>query len=139
LRRGDRSLERQGSARTAADPATFAESDANAAQHERWPATPAVASLALFAWLLTLRPTAAGRVYAAYRGVYFGVAVLWLWLVDQFKPTASDWIGVGFCFLGMAVIMFVPRSGGWPSFSVDAAKTLSTIPTRPVQRLTNNI
>ena len=31
---------------------------------------PAAASLALFAWLLTLHPTATGRVYAAYGGIY---------------------------------------------------------------------
>jgi small multidrug resistance family-3 protein len=31
-----------------------------------WLLLPAAASLALFAWLLTLHPTAAGRVYAAY-------------------------------------------------------------------------
>jgi len=43
---------------------------------------PAGASLALFAWLLTLHETAAGRVYAAYGGVYIGVALLLLWIVD---------------------------------------------------------
>lgn len=31
---------------------------------------PAAISLAAFAWLLTLHPTATGRVYAAYGGVY---------------------------------------------------------------------
>ena len=35
-----------------------------------WLLLPAAASLALFAWLLTLHPTASGRVYAAYGGVY---------------------------------------------------------------------
>ncbi|MEX0677347.1 MAG: YnfA family protein [Pirellulales bacterium] len=35
---------------------------------------PAALSLAVFAWLLTLHPTAAGRVYAAYGGVYVSVA-----------------------------------------------------------------
>jgi len=39
-----------------------------------WLLVPAAASLALFAWLLTLHETAAGRVYAAYGGVYIGVA-----------------------------------------------------------------
>jgi small multidrug resistance family-3 protein len=34
-----------------------------------WLLVPAAASLALFAWLLTLHETAAGRVYAAYGGV----------------------------------------------------------------------
>ncbi|OWQ86971.1 hypothetical protein CDN99_19940 [Roseateles aquatilis] len=70
-----------------------------------WLLLPAALSLALFAWLLTLHPTAAGRVYAAYGGVYIGVAVLWLWLVDKITPTATDLIGVAVCFVGMAIIM----------------------------------
>lgn len=41
-----------------------------------WLLVPAAASLALFAWLLSLHPTASGRVYAAYGGVYIGVAVV---------------------------------------------------------------
>ncbi len=75
-----------------------------------WLMVPAAASLALFAWLLTLHPTAAGRVYAAYGGVYIGVAVLWVWWVDGLQPTATDWLGVGICFLGMAVIMSGSRT-----------------------------
>ena len=47
-----------------------------------WVLLPAAASLVLFAWLLTLHPTSAGRVYAAYGGVYVSVALLWLWVVD---------------------------------------------------------
>ena len=34
-----------------------------------WLLLPAALSLALFAWLLTLHPTASGRTYAAYGGV----------------------------------------------------------------------
>jgi len=71
---------------------------------------PAALSLALFAWLLSLHPTAAGRVYAAYGGVYIGVAILWLWAVDKVTPSASDWVGVAVCFVGMGIIMFGPRS-----------------------------
>jgi small multidrug resistance family-3 protein len=74
-----------------------------------WLLVPGAASLALFAWLLSLHPTAAGRVYAAYGGVYIGVAVVWLMLVDKVRPTATDWIGVAICFVGMAVIMFGTR------------------------------
>ncbi|MBC2693484.1 YnfA family protein [Pseudomonas kielensis] len=47
-----------------------------------WLLIPAGASLALFAWLLSLHPAAAGRVYAAYGGIYIGVAIIWLWVVD---------------------------------------------------------
>ena len=43
---------------------------------------PATLSLALFAWLLTLHPAAAGRVYAAYEAVYVSVALVWLRVVD---------------------------------------------------------
>lgn len=75
-----------------------------------WLLVPAAASLALFAWLLSLHPTAAGRVYAAYGGVYIGVAVLWLWAVDGMRPTATDWIGVTVSLVGMAIIMFGART-----------------------------
>ncbi|WP_066338655.1 YnfA family protein [Azohydromonas lata] len=69
---------------------------------------PAAVSLALFAWLLTLHETAAGRVYAAYGGVYIGVALLWLWAVDQIRPTAWDVAGAAVAMAGMGIIMFQP-------------------------------
>ena len=58
-----------------------------------WLLLPAVVSLAAFVWLLTLHPAASGRVYAAYGGVYIGVAILWLWAVDGIRPTAWDALG----------------------------------------------
>lgn len=76
-----------------------------------WLVVPAAASLALFAWLLTLHPTASGRVYAAYGGVYITVAIFWLWWVDAVRPTRWDLLGAGLCLSGMAVIMFAPRAG----------------------------
>jgi small multidrug resistance family-3 protein len=74
-----------------------------------WLLLPAAVSLTFFVWLLSLHPTAAGRVYAAYGGVYVTVAILWLWLVDAVRPTAWDWLGVTVCLSGMAIIMFSPR------------------------------
>jgi len=74
-----------------------------------WLLLPGAASLALFAWLLSLHPTAAGRVYAAYGGVYIGVAMVWLMLVDKVRPTLTDWLGVAICFVGMAVIILGAR------------------------------
>ena len=71
---------------------------------------PAALSLALFAWLLSLHPAAAGRVYAAYGGVYICVAIMWLWLVDGIRPTAWDFVGAGVALLGMAIIMLAPRN-----------------------------
>lgn len=55
-----------------------------------WLLVPAAICLAAFAWLLTLHPTAAGRVYAAYGGIYVTVAIIWLWLVDGVSP--AKWI-----------------------------------------------
>lgn len=74
-----------------------------------WLLVPGAASLAVFAWLLSLHPTAAGRVYAAYGGVYVGVAILWLWAVDGVQPSRTDWVGVAVCLLGMGIIMFGNR------------------------------
>lgn len=76
-----------------------------------WVLLPAAASLALFAWLLSLHPTAAGRVYAAYGGVYVSVALVWLWLVDGVRPHVWDLVGVAVTLLGMGIIMFASRSG----------------------------
>ena len=75
-----------------------------------WLLLPATFSLGLFAWLLTLHPAAAGRVYAAYGGVYIGVAIVWLWLVDGIKPSAWDLVGSGIALIGMAIIIFAPKT-----------------------------
>lgn len=74
-----------------------------------WLLLPALLSLALFAWLLTLHPAASGRVYAAYGGVYVAVALLWLWKVDRVSITAWDIAGVAVAITGMGIIVF----GGW--------------------------
>jgi small multidrug resistance family-3 protein len=74
-----------------------------------WLLLPAALSLAAFAWLLTLHPLAAGRVYAAYGGVYVTVALLWLWLVDGVSPDRWDLIGAAVTLAGMAIIAFAPR------------------------------
>jgi small multidrug resistance family-3 protein len=75
-----------------------------------WLLLPAVLSLALFAWLLTLHEAAAGRVYAAYGGVYIGVAILWLWAIDGVRPTGWDLAGVAVALMGMGIIIYQPRA-----------------------------
>ena len=73
---------------------------------------PGVASLALFAWLLTrVEAEAAGRAYAAYGGVYIAASLLWLWLVEHRAPDRWDLIGAALCLAGAAVILFGPRGG----------------------------
>ncbi len=75
-----------------------------------WLLVPAACSLALFVWHLTLHPTATGRVYAAYGGVYVSVAILWLWVVNGVRPSHWDIVGALVCLVGMAIIMFAPRT-----------------------------
>lgn len=74
--------------------------------HSVWLLIPAAVSLALFAWLLTLHPAAAGRVYAAYGGVYIAVALVWLWKVDGVTPTVFDLTGAAVALAGMAIIVW---------------------------------
>lgn len=75
-----------------------------------WLLAPAAVSLALFAWLLTLHPQAAGRTYASYGGVYVATALVWLWLVDGQQPDHWDLIGGTVAIVGMAIIAFAPRT-----------------------------
>lgn len=75
-----------------------------------WLLVPAAMSLALFAWLLTLHPSAAGRTYAAYGGMYIAVALLWLRFVDGVALTRWDMAGAALALCGMAVIAFQPAA-----------------------------
>lgn len=70
---------------------------------------PASAALAVFVWLLTLHPHAAGRTYAAYGGIYVVVALAWLLVVQRVVPDRWDLIGGAVTLTGMAIIYFGPR------------------------------
>lgn len=65
---------------------------------------PAILSLIVFVYLLTLHPAASGRVYATYGAVYIATAIIWLWSVDGIKPVWSDWVGVALALAGAVVI-----------------------------------
>lgn len=75
-----------------------------------WLLLPAVLSLLLFVWLLTLHPAASGRIYAAYGGVYVATALVWLRVVDGERLSILDWMGAGIALFGMAIIVL-----GWRS------------------------
>ncbi|MCC8934574.1 YnfA family protein [Rhizobium sp. 'Codium 1'] len=71
---------------------------------------PGLASLALFAWLLTLVPSdAAGRAYAAYGGVYIAASLSWLWMIEGQRPDRFDLTGAAICLAGAAVILLPAR------------------------------
>lgn len=69
-----------------------------------WLLLPAAISLAAFAYLLTLHPSASGRIYAAYGGVYITTALLWLRWVDGVALRPTDYVGAALCFVGAAVV-----------------------------------
>lgn len=72
---------------------------------------PGIASLVLFAWLLTLADTnPAGRAYAAYGGVYIAASLGWLWFAEGVRPDRWDVLGAAICIVGASVILFAPRA-----------------------------
>jgi len=75
-----------------------------------WLLLPAGLALALFAWLLTLHPSAAGRTYAAYGGMYIAVALAWLHFVDGLPLSRWDLVGAAVALCGMAIIALQPAT-----------------------------
>lgn len=76
-----------------------------------WWLLPGVASLALFAYLLTLvEAEHAGRAYAAYGGVYIVASILWLWTIEGARPDRWDVVGGAICLIGAAIILWGPRA-----------------------------
>lgn len=73
-------------------------------------ALPGMASLLLFALLLTRVPSdAAGRAFAAYGGIYICASLGWLWAIEGVWPDRWDAIGAILCLAGAAVILSGPR------------------------------
>ena len=71
---------------------------------------PGIASLILFAWLLTrVESDAAGRAYAAYGGIYICASLLWLWGVEGIRPDRWDVGGATLCLVGTCVILLGSR------------------------------
>jgi small multidrug resistance family-3 protein len=71
---------------------------------------PGVASLCLFAYLLTLIPAEhAGRTFAAYGGIYIASALGWLWIAEGIKPDRWDILGATICLAGASLILWGPR------------------------------
>lgn len=75
-----------------------------------WWLAAGIVALAGFAALLTRIDTeASGRAYAAYGGLYIGVALVWLAVVDGVRPDRFDLIGAAICLVGATVILAAPR------------------------------
>lgn len=70
-----------------------------------------VASLAIFAWLLTLVPSeAAGRAFAAYGGVYIAASLVWMKVAEGIRPDRWDLTGAAVCLVGAGIILMTHRT-----------------------------
>jgi small multidrug resistance family-3 protein len=71
---------------------------------------PGILALIIFATALTkVDASNAGRVYAAYAGIYILSSLLWLWLAEGVKPDRWDLLGVTISLFGTIVIVFSPH------------------------------
>lgn len=74
---------------------------------------PALVSLALFAGLLALiEAPAAGRIFAAYGGVYVIASLIWMWSVEGLRPDRFDLLGSCLILAGALVVLAAPRAAG---------------------------
>jgi small multidrug resistance family-3 protein len=70
-----------------------------------------VIALGLYGFVATLQPDAHfGRILAAYGGVFVAGSLLWGVVADGFEPDRWDVTGAIICLVGVAVIMYAPRS-----------------------------
>jgi small multidrug resistance family-3 protein len=70
-----------------------------------------IVALGLYGFVATLQPDAHfGRILAAYGGVFVAGSLASGMLLDSFRPDRFDIVGAGICLVGVAVIMYAPRS-----------------------------
>ncbi|MGA4670875.1 YnfA family protein [Propionibacteriaceae bacterium Y1923] len=70
-----------------------------------------VIALGLYGLVATLQPDANfGRILAAYGGVFVAGSLLWGMVADGFRPDRWDITGALICLVGVAVIMYAPRT-----------------------------
>ena len=79
-------------------------------QKPLWFAVIGALLLILYGIIPTLQPVTFGRVYAAYGGVFIALALLWGWGIDKQPPDRYDVLGAALALVGVAVIMYWPRS-----------------------------
>jgi small multidrug resistance family-3 protein len=70
-----------------------------------------IIALGIYGFVATLQPDANfGRILAAYGGIFVAGSLAWGMVVDGFKPDRYDITGALICLVGVAVIMYAPRS-----------------------------
>ena len=70
-----------------------------------------IVALGAYGFVATFQPDANfGRILAAYGGVFVAGSLAWGMVVDGFRPDRYDLAGAAICLVGVAVIMYAPRS-----------------------------
>lgn len=70
-----------------------------------------IIALGLYGFVATLQSDANfGRILAAYGGVFVAGSLAWGMALDGFRPDRYDVAGALLCLVGVAVIMYAPRS-----------------------------
>ena len=71
-----------------------------------------IAALGAYGFVATLQDDANfGRILAAYGGIFVIGSLAWGVVADGFEPDRYDILGAVVCLLGVALIMYAPRSG----------------------------
>jgi small multidrug resistance family-3 protein len=81
-------------------------------EHRGWLwAGAGVIALGLYGFVATFQPEASfGRILAAYGGVFVAGSLAWGMALDGFRPDRYDVGGALLCLVGVAVIMYAPRT-----------------------------
>ncbi|MGC4891114.1 YnfA family protein [Micromonospora sp. NBC_01392] len=70
-----------------------------------------IIALGVYGFVATFQPDPNfGRILAAYGGVFVAGSLAWGMLVDKFRPDRYDLAGAAICLVGVAIIMYAPRT-----------------------------
>jgi small multidrug resistance family-3 protein len=70
-----------------------------------------VIALGAYGFVATLQTDSHfGRILAAYGGVFVAGSLAWGMALDGFRPDHWDIVGALICLIGVAVIMYMPRT-----------------------------
>jgi small multidrug resistance family-3 protein len=70
-----------------------------------------IIALGIYGFAATLQPDPNfGRILAAYGGVFVAGSLAWGMVMDGFRPDRYDITGALICLVGVAVIMYSPRT-----------------------------
>jgi small multidrug resistance family-3 protein len=70
-----------------------------------------IVALGVYGFVATLQPDVHfGRILAAYGGVFVAGSLAWGVVLDGYRPDRFDVVGALVCLVGVAVIMYAPRT-----------------------------